>query len=125
MAATMAAMEFLDEWSTPLVVVAIVLLVVMVAAAAYYLVRLLRMFRVVHNRLMPLGGKVAFWATLLYLVSPIDVLPDPMLIDDVALLAGAVTYITRLARGRGLTGEGVGDVDTIIEPGLPNPDETA
>jgi hypothetical protein len=48
------------------------------------------------------GGKVAFYGSLLYTFFPIDLLPDPVYLDDMAVLGGAVFYLTRLARKRGL-----------------------
>jgi hypothetical protein len=105
---------FPDDPSTLTIVVVLVLIVAMVAVAAYYLVRLLRSFRLIRNDLMPLGGKVAFWAALAYLVFPIDVLPDPLLIDDIAIVATAVTYIGRLARNVGI-GPAVAEVMDAID----------
>ncbi|MDH3682458.1 MAG: DUF1232 domain-containing protein [Acidimicrobiia bacterium] len=91
-----------DDWSTPLVVLALVGIVAMLAVTVIVLIRFLRTFKLVRSQLMPLGGKVAFWGTLIYVISPIDILPDPLLIDDLALLLGALTYINRLARGLGI-----------------------
>ena len=48
------------------------------------------------------GGKVAFYGSLLYTFFPIDILPDPIYLDDMAVLGGALFYLTRLARKRGL-----------------------
>jgi hypothetical protein len=48
------------------------------------------------------GGKVAFYGSLLYAFFPIDLLPDPIYLDDMAVLGGALVYLTRLARKRGL-----------------------
>jgi hypothetical protein len=48
------------------------------------------------------GGKVAFYGSLLYTFFPVDLLPDPIYLDDMAVLGGALVYLTRLARKRGL-----------------------
>jgi len=43
------------------------------------------------------GGKFAFWGALIYTISPIDLLPDPIYLDDVGVLGVALFYLTRLA----------------------------
>jgi hypothetical protein len=42
------------------------------------------------------GGKVAFWGSLIYTFLPIDLLPDPIYLDDMAVLGTALVYLTRL-----------------------------
>jgi len=44
------------------------------------------------------GGKFAFWGALAYLIFPIDVLPDPIYLDDIAVVGGALFFLTRLLR---------------------------
>ncbi|MEK8108419.1 YkvA family protein [Micromonospora sp. M12] len=56
------------------------------------------------------GGKIAFYGALIYTIFPIDVLPDPIYLDDMGVLAGALIYLTRLvhkrrAAGRQLPGQ--------------------
>ncbi|HEY0696988.1 MAG TPA: YkvA family protein [Micromonospora sp.] len=46
------------------------------------------------------GGKVAFYGALIYTVLPVDLLPDPIYLDDMGVLAGALIYLTRLVRHR-------------------------
>jgi uncharacterized membrane protein YkvA (DUF1232 family) len=46
------------------------------------------------------GGQVAFWGALLYTIFPIDLLPDPIYLDDMAVLAAALAYLTHLWRKR-------------------------
>ena len=104
---------FPDDPSTVAVIAIVVAVLAMIAVAAYFFIRLLRSFRLVRNELMPLGGKVAFWAALAYLVFPVDALPDPLLIDDIAVVAGAVAYIGRLARQVGI-GPAVTEVIDVI-----------
>jgi hypothetical protein len=48
------------------------------------------------------GGKIAFYGSLLYTFFPIDILPDPIYLDDMAVMGGALFYLTRLAHKRGL-----------------------
>src|SRR5688572_22369204 len=44
------------------------------------------------------GGKVAFYGALIYTILPVDLLPDPIYLDDMGVLAGALFYLTRLVR---------------------------
>ncbi|WP_051368018.1 YkvA family protein [Hamadaea tsunoensis] len=46
------------------------------------------------------GGKVAFWGALAYTIFPIDILPDPIYLDDMAVLGGALFYLTKLLRSQ-------------------------
>ncbi|MEU5725177.1 MULTISPECIES: YkvA family protein [unclassified Micromonospora] len=43
------------------------------------------------------GGKVAFYGALIYAILPVDLLPDPIYLDDMGVLAGALFYLGRLA----------------------------
>ncbi len=83
------------DWST-ITVVAVVAVIVMVVVAGFFVLRLLAKFRIVHSDLMPLGGKLAFWAALGYTLLPIDLLPDPLLLDDIGALVLALMYINGL-----------------------------
>src|SRR5262245_3634834 len=44
------------------------------------------------------GGKLAFWGALAYLIFPIDLLPDPIYLDDMAVVGGALFFLTKLLR---------------------------
>jgi Protein of unknown function (DUF1232) len=47
------------------------------------------------------GGKLAFYGALAYTIFPIDILPDPIYLDDMAVLGGALAFLTHLIRKRG------------------------
>jgi hypothetical protein len=47
---------------------------------------------------MGVGGKVAFWGALVYTIFPVDVLPDPIYLDDIGVLAAALIYLGGLVR---------------------------
>lgn len=85
-----------------LVVLSVIALigVVLIAAAAYLIAK----YR------LPLRGIVATLASLAYVLSPVDAVPEfPLgpigLVDDLAVIVGALLYIYRLldSRGRELT----------------------
>ena len=46
---------------------------------------------------MGAGGKFALWGAIIYTIFPIDLLPDPIYLDDVGVLGGALIYLSRLA----------------------------
>jgi uncharacterized membrane protein YkvA (DUF1232 family) len=46
------------------------------------------------------GGKIAFYGALIYTIFPVDVLPDPIYLDDMGVLAAALIYLTRLVHKR-------------------------
>jgi uncharacterized membrane protein YkvA (DUF1232 family) len=62
------------------------------------LVKLFRLHR--HLDELPTAGKVAFWGSLIYTIFPFDLLPDPIYLDDMAVLGTAVVVLTRLWRKR-------------------------
>jgi uncharacterized membrane protein YkvA (DUF1232 family) len=45
---------------------------------------------------------VAFWAAVVYLVCPVDLLPDPILIDDIGFLLLALRSLDKAALRAGL-----------------------
>jgi uncharacterized membrane protein YkvA (DUF1232 family) len=55
------------------------------------------------------GGKVAFYGALVYTIFPVDVLPDPIYLDDMGVLAGALLYLTHLVRKRRMAKPGAGN----------------
>jgi uncharacterized membrane protein YkvA (DUF1232 family) len=84
----------------------VAVLAVIFAVAVFLLVKLLRMFSIVRSDAMPVQGKVTFWAALIYAVFPVDLLPDPIYLDDIGVLAAAVAYLANLATKHGITRKG-------------------
>ncbi|MGB2568931.1 hypothetical protein ACPFP2_10825 [Micromonospora citrea] len=81
-----------------LVVIGGVLALATLVGAVLLAVRVVRARRMLGS--LGVGGKVAFYGALIYTVFPVDVLPDPIYLDDIGVLAGALIYLTRLARQR-------------------------
>jgi hypothetical protein len=81
-----------------LIVVIVVLLLAMLVGAIILLIRLLRMRKMLSE--LGAGGKVAFYGALIYTIFPIDILPDPIYLDDMGVLAGALLYLSKLAAKR-------------------------
>jgi hypothetical protein len=46
------------------------------------------------------GGKVAFYGALIYTIFPVDLLPDPVYLDDMGVLTAALIYLTKLYHKR-------------------------
>ncbi|MBF9128332.1 hypothetical protein I0C86_04895 [Plantactinospora sp. S1510] len=81
-----------------------VALAAVLGVAVYFLVKLLKMGRLVRADMMPVQGKFAYWAAIVYAIFPVDVLPDPVYLDDIGVIVGAITYVGHLARKHGIIG---------------------
>jgi len=55
-----------------------------------------------------------FWGALAYLVFPIDILPDPIYIDDIGVLAGALFFLTRLLRNQEKLRDGLPHAQRLV-----------
>ncbi|MEE1803455.1 YkvA family protein [Streptomyces sp. NPDC101062] len=73
-----------------LVAVAVVLVVLTLGAAIVLAVRLVRARGVLRKAGVPPTKKWLFWAALGYLVLPVDLLPDPVYLDDIGVLLMAL-----------------------------------
>ncbi|MER6216270.1 MULTISPECIES: YkvA family protein [unclassified Streptomyces] len=54
--------------------------------AAVLLVRVFKARRLLLDAGVPLRDKALFWVAVLYTVSPVDLIPDPVYLDDVGVL---------------------------------------
>lgn len=84
-------------WILVIAVIAVLLLAMLVGAIVL-LVRLFKMRRLLNE--LGAGGKVAFWGALIYTIFPIDLLPDPIYLDDMGVLTGALIYLSKLAAAK-------------------------
>ncbi|WP_144119204.1 YkvA family protein [Catellatospora sichuanensis] len=86
-----------DTWIIIGIAVAIVGIITLIGA-----IKLGRRLFVTKRMLGELGtgGKVAFWGALIYTIFPVDLLPDPIYLDDMGVLALALMYLTNLLRKR-------------------------
>ena len=77
-----------------------VVVVIVGAITLFFALRL--MFKLVATKRalnqLGAGGKFAFWGALVYLIFPIDILPDPIYLDDMAVVGGVLFFLTRLLR---------------------------
>ncbi|MFD3726561.1 YkvA family protein [Streptomyces sp. NPDC058671] len=86
--------------STLWLVVAAVVALVAAGYAAVLLVRVFRARRLLLEAGVPLRSKALFWAAVVYTVSPIDLIPDPVYLDDIGVLLVALRALhSAAARG--------------------------
>ncbi|MFG1648646.1 hypothetical protein ACGFIE_01870 [Micromonospora sp. NPDC049275] len=98
-----------------LVVIAGILAIATLVGAVVLAVRLVRTRRLLTG--LGAGGKVAFYGALVYTIFPVDILPDPIYLDDMGVLAGALIYLTRLVHKRRAAGRRLpGQPDAPPEP---------
>jgi uncharacterized membrane protein YkvA (DUF1232 family) len=86
-----------DGW-TILIVIGVIVAVATLIGALILVVRVWRTRKLLVD--LGTGGKVAFYGALIYTIFPIDLLPDPIYLDDMGVLAGALVYLTRLYQKR-------------------------
>ncbi|MER7005783.1 YkvA family protein [Dactylosporangium sp. NPDC000555] len=84
-----------DELLFALFVIGSLLLVAFLVLAIVLAIRVWKTGKYLQT--MGLGGKWVLWGAIIYTISPIDLLPDPIYLDDVGVLGGALIYLTRLA----------------------------
>ncbi|NUK32452.1 DUF1232 domain-containing protein [Streptomyces lunaelactis] len=82
--------------------VAAALIATTVVLAGLLLVRLVRTRRLLRDAGIPVENKVMFWGALIYLASPVDLLPDPVLLDDIGVLLLAVRSLQAAAVSAGV-----------------------
>ncbi len=76
--------------------------VVTLVIVIWFLVKLIKTARLVRDTLMPLQGKIAFWGAIAYSISPVDLLADPIYLDDIGIVVMAIAYIHNLAEKHGI-----------------------
>ncbi|MEU2678998.1 YkvA family protein [Streptomyces sp. NPDC007107] len=108
------------DTSVWLIIGALVLLL-MAGAAAVLLVRVIRARKLLVDAGIPLRDKALFWASVIYTVSPVDLLPDPVYLDDIGFLLLALRSLHAAAQKAGVgqkTGVGRGrPAATPVESG--------
>ncbi|MGW2645778.1 DUF1232 domain-containing protein [Streptomyces sp. NPDC001393] len=83
--------------TTALLVIGAAVAAVLLAVALAVLVRLVRARRALRRAGLPTGPRWVFWGAVAYLLLPTDLLPDPVYLDDIAVLLLALRSL-RAAR---------------------------
>ncbi|MFE5678784.1 YkvA family protein [Streptomyces erythrochromogenes] len=87
---------------TLVLIVLAVAVLAMLTVAIVLAVKLVKISKLLRSEEMPLSNKVAFWASIVYTVSPVDLIPDPVYLDDIGILILAIKLIENTARKLGL-----------------------
>ncbi|MEU9300793.1 YkvA family protein [Streptomyces sp. NPDC048269] len=66
-------------------------------AAAVLLVRVVKARRLLLDAGIPLRDKALFWVAVIYTVSPVDLIPDPVYLDDIGVLLLALRSLQAAA----------------------------
>ncbi|MET4926427.1 YkvA family protein [Streptomyces sp. PSRA5] len=83
-----------------LVVAAVVVAVVsMLVATIVLFVKVFRTRRLLREAGVPLTNRAAYWGALIYVVSPVDLLPDPVYLDDIGVLLLALRSLHAASAG--------------------------
>ncbi|MFI8287656.1 YkvA family protein [Streptomyces sp. NPDC085614] len=86
-------------------IVAVVLALVTAGFAAVLLVRVFRARKLLVDAGVPLRSKALFWTAVLYTISPVDLIPDPVYLDDIGVLLVALRALHSAASGVRSTGK--------------------
>jgi uncharacterized membrane protein YkvA (DUF1232 family) len=78
------------------------IVIVTLAVTILLLVRLVKSFKLLRSAEIPLANKAAFWVALVYTICPIDLLPDPIYLDDIGILLAAIHYLDKAADQLGI-----------------------
>ncbi|HZB31980.1 MAG TPA: YkvA family protein [Streptosporangiaceae bacterium] len=74
-------------------VFALLFLIVTLGIVLFVVIKLVRRYRQINQPGMPRSPKVVFWGSILYTISPIDLVPDPVYLDDLGVNMAALIYI--------------------------------
>ncbi|MBT2445442.1 DUF1232 domain-containing protein [Streptomyces sp. ISL-36] len=91
------------------IIVAVLLALVAAGCAAVLLVRVFRARKLLLDAGVPLRSKALFWAAVVYTVSPIDLIPDPVYLDDIGVLLVALRALHSAAAQSGAVRKGLPD----------------
>lgn len=103
-----------DGWWPWVAVAAAVFVLVSLFFVVRTLIRLRSLRGFVKSQDAPSTAKAAYYGAWVYALSPVDLLPDPILVDDVGIVLaaiGTIEYLVRKHRPDGL----------IRRPGAPGP----
>ncbi|WNF25592.1 YkvA family protein [Streptomyces sp. C11-1] len=88
--------------TTAWLVVAAVAALITLVLAAVLLVRVFKARKLLVDSGIPLRSKALVWAAVIYTVSPVDLLPDPVYLDDIGFLLVALRSLHSAASAAGV-----------------------
>ncbi|MEU2246784.1 hypothetical protein [Streptomyces sp. NPDC019224] len=83
------------------IIIGAVLVLLTLAVAGVLVVRVLKARKLLAEAGVPLRDKALVWAAVLYTVFPVDLLPDPVYLDDIGFLLLALRSLRAAARATG------------------------
>ncbi|WLQ38902.1 DUF1232 domain-containing protein [Streptomyces laculatispora] len=90
--------------TTAWLIIGAVLALLTMVVAGVLLVRVFRARKLLVDAGIPLHNKALVWAAVIYTVSPVDLLPDPVYLDDIGFLMLALRSLHAAARAAGAGG---------------------
>ncbi|WP_405698757.1 DUF1232 domain-containing protein [Streptomyces sp. NBC_01383] len=84
--------------TTAWLIIGAVLALLTMVVAGVLLVRVFRARKLLVDAGIPLHNKALVWAAVIYTVSPVDLLPDPVYLDDIGFLMLALRSLHAAAR---------------------------
>nr|WP_228454379.1 YkvA family protein [Streptomyces alkaliphilus] len=75
-----------------------VIAVATAAVAVVLVTKLVRSYRTLRAVGLNSGDRFAFWGAIAYTIWPVDLLPDPIYLDDIGVLLAALTRLGMSAR---------------------------
>lgn len=87
--------------TTAWIVIGAAFVLLTVGVAGVLLLRVLRARKLLADAGIPLRDKALVWAAVIYTVSPVDLLPDPVYLDDIGFLLLALRSLHTAARAVG------------------------
>ncbi|MEI5032111.1 YkvA family protein [Streptomyces sp. S1A(2023)] len=90
------------DTTTVWLVLGAVAVLIMLASAIVLLVRVFKARKLLVDAGIPLRSKALVWAAVIYTVSPVDLLPDPVYLDDIGFLLVALRSLHSAASAAGV-----------------------
>ncbi|MGW7090971.1 YkvA family protein [Streptomyces sp. NPDC054874] len=90
------------DTTTVWLVLGAVAVLIMLASAVVLLVRVFKARKLLVDAGIPLRSKALVWAAVIYTVSPVDLLPDPVYLDDIGFLLVALRSLHSAASAAGV-----------------------
>lgn len=88
----------MDSFLTSLLAVALSLIIVFVLTVLVLLTLMIKKARQVHRRGAPMKARVSFWLSIVYAICPLDLLPDPIYFDDIAVLIAGLIHVSTVLK---------------------------
>ncbi|MEU5286320.1 YkvA family protein [Streptomyces sp. NPDC020755] len=90
------------DTTTVWLVLGAVAVLIMLASAIVLLVRVFKARKLLVDAGIPQRSKALVWAAVIYTVSPVDLLPDPVYLDDIGFLLVALRSLHSAASAAGV-----------------------